>query len=126
MSVSKVPRRSVAHEVSALLDSTEIAELIRELDALRWTGRKGYGFVEQVLDAQGELESFRTFQKQPAQQRRTTEEHLRRFMGTRSGRKIGYARLLVDALDLTQVPRPLDLVLAHVWTSATWSARWKR
>ena len=82
MSVSKVPRRSVAHEVSALLDSTEIAELIRELDALRWTGRKGYGFVEQVLDAQGELESFRTFQKQPAQQRRTTEEHLRRFMGT--------------------------------------------
>jgi hypothetical protein len=29
-------------------------------------------------------------------------------------RKIRYARLLVDALDLAQVPRPLDRVLAHV------------
>jgi hypothetical protein len=53
-------------------------------------------------------------QKQPAQRGRTIEEQLRRFMGTRSGRKIAYARLLVDALDLTQVPRPLDRVLAHV------------
>ena len=35
-------------------------------------------------------------------------------MGTRSGRKIQYASWLVDALDLTQVPRPLDGVLAHV------------
>jgi len=66
------------------------------------------------VDAQGELGSFRTFQKQPAQQGRTDEEQLRRFMGTRSGRKIQYARLLIDALDLTEVPRPLDRVLAHV------------
>ncbi|MGH3129205.1 MAG: ATP-dependent endonuclease, partial [Gaiellaceae bacterium] len=80
-------------------------ELIRSL---------GVASVEQVLDAQGELGSFRTFQKQPAQQRRTNEAQLRRFMGTRSGRKALYARLLVDALDLTQVPRPLDHVLAHV------------
>jgi hypothetical protein len=29
-------------------------------------------------------------------------------------RKIRYARLLVDALDLAHVPRPLDRVLAHV------------
>jgi hypothetical protein len=42
------------------------------------------------------------------------EAQLWRFIGTRSGRKINYARLLVDALDLTRVPRPLDLVLAHV------------
>ena len=32
-------------------------------------------------------------------------------MGTRKGRKARYARLLVDALDLTRVPRPLDRVL---------------
>jgi hypothetical protein len=80
-------------------------ELIRSL---------GTASVEQVVDAHGELGSFRTFQKQPAQQGRTNEEHLRRFMGTRSGRKIQYARFLVDALDLTNVPRPLDRVLAHV------------
>jgi hypothetical protein len=35
-------------------------------------------------------------------------------MGSGSGRKIRYAGLLVDALDLSRVPRPLDLVLAHV------------
>ncbi len=80
-------------------------ELIRSL---------GAAAVEQVVAAQGELGSFRTLQKQPAQQGRTIEAQLRRFMGTRGGRKIQYAPLLVDALDLTQVPRPLDRVLAHV------------
>jgi OLD-like protein len=80
-------------------------ELIRSL---------GAASVEQVVDAQGDLGSFRTLQKQPAWQGRTTEEQLRRFMGSGGSRKIQYARLLVDALDLKRVPRPLDRVLAHV------------
>jgi len=70
--------------------------------------------VERVLEAQGELGSFRTLQKQAAWQGRRTEDQLRRFMGSGGRRKIRYARLLVDTLDLSQVPRPLDLVLAHV------------
>jgi len=70
--------------------------------------------VEGILEAQGELVSFRTFQKQPEWRARTTEEQLRRFLGTGSGRKIRTAALLVGALDLTRVPRPLDLVLTHV------------
>src|SRR5438270_2148620 len=37
-----VARRSVAGDVAALLDSPEVADLIGELEALRWTGRKGY------------------------------------------------------------------------------------
>jgi hypothetical protein len=81
-------------------------ELIRAL---------GVASVERVVEAQGDLGSFRTLQKQPAWQGRNTEEQLRRFMGSGGRRKIRYARLLIDALDLTtQVPRPLDLVLAHV------------
>ena len=80
-------------------------ELIRALGAV---------CVEQVVEAEGELGSFRTLQKQPEWRGRTTEQQLRRFMGSGSGRKIRYARLLVDALDLTQVPRPLDRALAHV------------
>ena len=79
-------------------------ELIRAL---------GHAAVEQIIRAQGELRPFRTFQKQPAQQRQDLGEQLHRFMGTRSGRKSQYARLLTDALDLTRVPRPLDLVLAQ-------------
>jgi hypothetical protein len=80
-------------------------ELIRAL---------GAASAQQLIEAQGELGSFRTFQRQPAQQGRPAEAHLRRFMGTRSGRKSQYARLLVDALDLTRIPRPLDRALAHV------------
>jgi hypothetical protein len=80
-------------------------ELIRAL---------GAASVEQVVDAQGELRSFRTLQKQPAWHGRTMEEQLRRFMGSGARRKIRYARLLVEALDLADVPRPLDRVLAHV------------
>jgi hypothetical protein len=35
-------------------------------------------------------------------------------MGSGSGRKIRYARPLVAALDLDRVPRPLDMLLAHL------------
>ena len=74
----------------------------------------GAGAVEQVIAAEGELGSFRTFQQQPAWRGRTAEEQLRRFLKTYSGRNIRTATLLVDALDLANVPRPLDRVLAHV------------
>ena len=74
----------------------------------------GAGRVEQVVEAQGELGSFRTFQRQPAWQGRSGQAQLRRFIGTHSGRKVRYARLLVDALELTGVPRPLDRLLAHL------------
>jgi len=80
-------------------------ELIRAL---------GASAVEQVVAEQGDLRAFRTLQKQPAWQGRTTHEQLRRFMGSGGRRKIRYSRLLVEALDLDRVPRPLDGVLAHV------------
>ena len=65
--------------------------------------------------AQGELGSLRRFQRQPAQRSRPIEAQLRRFLGTRSGRKLKYARLLVQALDLGRVPEPHDWVLAYVY-----------
>jgi hypothetical protein len=43
LAVPKVPRRSVASDVATILDSPEVAALVAELDALRWTGRRGYG-----------------------------------------------------------------------------------
>jgi hypothetical protein len=80
-------------------------ELIRAL---------GVAMLEQLIQEQGELGSFRTFAKQPAQRVRPRELQLRRFLGTRSGRKIHYGHVLAQALDLTQVPQPLASVLAHV------------
>lgn len=78
-------------------------ELIRAL---------GAPAVQRLLDAQGELESFRVFQAQPAQRDRAVEAHLRRFMGTRAGRKIRYGALLVELLPLDRVPQPLERVLS--------------
>ena len=80
-------------------------ELIRSL---------GVGRVEQLIEAQGELGPFRTFTRQPAQRNRTREQQLRRFMGTRSGRKIHYGHVLAAALDLTRLPSPLAGVLSRV------------
>ncbi|MFC0553370.1 TOPRIM nucleotidyl transferase/hydrolase domain-containing protein [Planotetraspora thailandica] len=80
-------------------------ELIRAL---------GTATVERVVDAEGELRSFRTLQKQPAWRGGTTHDQLRRFMGAGSGRKIRYAAPLVAALDLDRVPRPLDMLLDHL------------
>ena len=80
-------------------------ELIRSL---------GAAAVERVVGGKGELRSFRTLQKQAAQQTRSHAAQLRRFMGSRGGRKIRYAQFLVDALELTAVPRPLDRLLAYV------------
>jgi hypothetical protein len=74
----------------------------------------GAASVERLIAGQGELASFRTLCRQPAQRDRTREQQLRRFMGSRAGRKIHYGQVLADALDLTRVPRPLDRVLAHV------------
>ena len=81
------------------------AELIRAL---------GVASVEAVVAVHGDLGSFRTLQKQPQWRGRPVEEQLRRFMGSGGRRKIRYARFLVEALDPTQVPRPLDRLLAHV------------
>jgi hypothetical protein len=74
----------------------------------------GAAAVQRVVEDQGEGGSFRTFQRQPAWRGRNPQEQLRRFIGTHSGRKARYARLLADALDPRSVPRPLDRLLAHV------------
>lgn len=79
-------------------------ELIRAL---------GAAAVEALLEAQDELRSFRLFQRQPMQQGRDTHSQLKRFMGTRAGRKIRYGSLLVAALAPERVPLPLKRVLAH-------------
>jgi hypothetical protein len=82
-----------------------------EDELIRALGREA---VLQVVESQGELDAFRTFQRQPQWRGRTDEERLRRFFGTFSGRKIRTAPALVDALDLSRVPRPLDAVLSHI------------
>lgn len=78
-------------------------ELIRALGTAR---------VEEVVLEEGDSRPWQTFLRQPAQHGRPREEQLRRFLGTKKGRKIRYGRLLVEALEPDRVPRPLDDLLA--------------
>jgi hypothetical protein len=70
--------------------------------------------VENVLDQQGEQTAFRTFQRQPAWRGRPAEAQQRRSMGTHSGRKKPCAALLVEALDLDSITKPLAGLIAYL------------
>ena len=95
------PRRLGFHACSADLED----ELIRAL---------GVEAVEAVVARAGEAQSLRLLAGMPAQRGWTRVDVLRRFLGSRSGRKARYAALLVDALDPARVPAPLTAVLDRV------------
>jgi hypothetical protein len=77
-------------------------ELIRAL---------GADEVERIVEAQGELKSFRILQRQPALREQSLTDQLRRLMSGRSGGKPRYARLMADAIDLDRLPHPLGALL---------------
>ncbi|GDY69272.1 hypothetical protein SAV14893_086650 [Streptomyces avermitilis] len=97
---ARAPRRGFFVCVTDLED-----ELIRALGTAR---------VEEILRAEGDFRSWQTFMRQPAHHGRPRQQQLRRFLGTKRGRKIRYGRLLVEALDPEQVPAPLDDLLASL------------
>jgi hypothetical protein len=68
--------------------------------------------VEELIEAEGEGGPFLTFTRQPAHRGALRDQQLRRFMGTRSGRKIRYGHILAAGLDLTRVPGPLAGLLS--------------
>ncbi|MET8807611.1 TOPRIM nucleotidyl transferase/hydrolase domain-containing protein [Streptomyces sp. NPDC004546] len=80
-------------------------ELIRALGVTR---------VEELVRAEGDLRALQTFLRQPAQRGRTAHQRLRRFLGTKKGRKIHYGRVLVEALAPDRVPAPLDDLLTSL------------
>ncbi|MET8413259.1 TOPRIM nucleotidyl transferase/hydrolase domain-containing protein [Streptomyces sp. NPDC005195] len=80
-------------------------ELIRAL---------GPAAVEEIIRAEGDFRAWRTFLRQPAQHGQPRQRQLRRFLGTKRGRKIRYGRLLVQALDPEHVPSPLDDLLTNL------------
>jgi hypothetical protein len=80
-------------------------ELIRAL---------GPAAVEEVIDANGELDSFRNFQNQLAWRGRTVDAQLHRWLRSSHQRNKRYPPLLIEALDPVQMPAPLAGVLAAV------------
>ena len=84
-------------------------ELIRAL---------GADAVEDVIEAEGELESFRRFQAMPHHRETPVHQQLHRFLGTRATRKIRCARRLVEALDAARLPGPLVQLAARLETAS--------
>ncbi|MGA5193024.1 TOPRIM nucleotidyl transferase/hydrolase domain-containing protein [Streptomyces exfoliatus] len=80
-------------------------ELIRALGTAR---------VEEIIGAEGDLRAWQTFLRQPAQHDRPRHQQLRRFLGTKKGRKIRYGLLLVEPLAPGQVPAPLGALFASL------------
>ncbi|CAL9375273.1 hypothetical protein SUDANB171_00943 [Streptomyces sp. enrichment culture] len=78
-------------------------ELIRALGVPR---------VRELIRAEGDLRALETFERQPAQRERTAHQQVRRFLGTKKGRKIHYGRVLVEALGPRDVPAPLEDLFA--------------
>jgi hypothetical protein len=97
---ARAPRRDIFVCAADLED-----ELIRALGTAR---------VEEVVRTEGDLRPWQTFLHQPAHNGRPRQQQLRRFLGTKKGRKIRYGRLLVEALDPEQVPAPLDDLLTSL------------
>jgi hypothetical protein len=64
-----------------------------------------------LIAAQGHMKRFRSFQNQPAHRHKTLDRQLWDWLVTK---KLPYAWLMVTALPLQDVPRPLRGVLAHV------------
>jgi hypothetical protein len=79
-------------------------ELIRALGPER---------VQEVVAANGELETFRNFQNQLFWRGRPVEGQLRRWLQN-GGRQHRYPPLLVEAMGPEELPRPLTGVLEHV------------
>ncbi|MFD3870478.1 TOPRIM nucleotidyl transferase/hydrolase domain-containing protein [Streptomyces sp. NPDC058623] len=80
-------------------------ELIRTLGTTR---------VEEIIEAEGDIRAWRTLLHQPAHQGRPRQRLLRRFLGTRKGRKIHYARLLTESLPPGRAPTPLANLLENL------------
>jgi hypothetical protein len=78
-------------------------ELIRALGPER---------VQEVVAAQGELDTFRNFQNQLFWRGRPVESQLRRWLQN-GGRQHRYPPRLVDAMEPDEIPRPLVGVLEH-------------
>ena len=74
----------------------------------------GEQLITGLLDTHGDLASLETLQKQPAWRNEPFEAQMRRFLGAGARRKIRYAELLVAAVPLDHMPRPLLGVLAQI------------
>jgi hypothetical protein len=91
-------------------DATYVCDKDIEDELIRAVGVRG---VQEVVAAQGELETFRSFQNQVYWRGRPVERQLRRWLQN-GGRYLRYPPLLIAALEPHEIPAPLAGVLMAV------------
>lgn len=96
-------RRFMERELPALAEIF-VCERDLEDELIRAVGPEA---VVGLLDELGELGRFHTFQDQPEWRGRPLHDQLRRFAGTRSGRKAVFAGRLAAELGPDALPEPL-------------------
>lgn len=77
----------------------------------------GPDVVLDIAEQEGDLRRFRTLQQQPEWRDRPVHEQLRRWFGSGGSRKVRYARLIAERLDLDRLPHPLLKLMGHVRAS---------
>ena len=91
-------------------DATHVCRVDLEDELIRALGAER---VQEVVAAQGELDTFRNFQNQLYWRGRPVESQLRRWLQN-GGRRHRYPPHLVEAMEPAEIPRPLAGVLAAV------------
>jgi hypothetical protein len=97
-------RRALGDAVFACVEDLED-------EVIRAVGSEG---VVTVIETQGDLTAFRSFQNQPAWRGRPVEAQLRRWLQAADRRRFRYLPILIGTLDPEKLPRPLAGVLAAV------------
>src|SRR5207245_9473576 len=76
---------------------------------------RAFGMTEviQLIESGGDKRAFELFCAQPNQKTKPREEQLHDFLATK-GRKVRYAPVMVEKMDMANLPPPLKGVLASV------------
>jgi len=81
-------------------------ELVRAIGVVEMTA---------LLEAKGDLKTFRNFQDQPAHRDFEALEQVRRFVAASGARKAKYAAVMAEEVSFEAVPEPLNGVLNWIW-----------
>ena len=74
----------------------------------------GVTLVSSLIEREGDAEPWHTFRKQRAWQGRPVELQFRRFIRSQSGRNSRYIRAIMEAIDPSELPLPLRLLLEYI------------
>ena len=74
----------------------------------------GGTLLSRLVELEGDVQPWHTFRRQQAWQHRPVDQQFRRFIRSISARNSRYIRAIVMAIDPSQLPRPLRLLLEFV------------